>query len=194
MPKRVLAGAAIAIAFASAAVAGPFEDGIAAFKRGDYSAAVKLILPLAEEGDATAQYNLGITYTRGLGVGQDYAEAAKWFLRAARQGAALAQFNLGVLYQSGLGVVQDYTEAAKWYRLAAVRYEPRAQFEIGMKLASGQGVPADYVVAYMWLNLAASQGEANAARNRDIVAASMTPDQIAEAQRLAREWKPKLER
>ena len=58
--------------------------------------------------------------------------------------------------------------------------------------ALGLGVPQDYVHAHMWISLAAAQGDADAVNNRDIVAAKMTPDQIAEAQKLAREWKPTI--
>jgi uncharacterized protein len=116
---------------------------------------LKLWRPLAEQGDASAQNNLGVMYDQGQGVPQDYAEAVKWYRKAAEQGHAKAQSNLGVMY------------------------------------GNGQGVPQDYVQAHMWWNLSAAQGNENAVKNRDIVAKLMTPAQIAEAQKLAREWKPK---
>ena len=135
--------------------AGEFEDGMAAYGREDYESAFQLWQPLAEQGDAPAQFNLGVMYSQSHGVPQDYVEAMKWYRRAAEQGYAPAQFNLGNMYNEG------------------------------------HGVPQDYVQAHMWLNLAASQGSDKGRRNRDLAAAKMTPDQIAEAQRLAREWKPK---
>ncbi len=85
----------------------------------------------------------------------------------------------------------DYDEAARWYRRAAEQGHADGQFNLGLKYANGDGVPQDYVQAHMWFSLAGAQGRNQAAKNRDIVAKSMTPAQIAEAQKLAREWKPK---
>ena len=79
----------------------------------------------AQQGDATAQFNLGWMYAKGEGVPQDDREAAQWFRLAADQGHATAQFNLGVMYANGQGVPQDYQEAAQWYRLAADQDTPR---------------------------------------------------------------------
>ena len=120
--KAILRTVFLAIAIMALAVpasAGPFEDGLAAYQRGDYSTALQLWQPLAEQGDAIAQSNLGVMYEFGLGV------------------------------------------------------------------------PQDYVQAHMWFDLAAEQGSKKAQKNRDTAASQMTPDQIAEAQRLAREWMAK---
>ena len=126
---------------------------------------------------------------------QDYAEAVKWYRKAAEQGNAPAQVNLGVRYNEGQGVPQDYAESVKWYRLAAEQGIADAQFNLGLMYGKGEGVPQDYVEAHRWFNLAASRvtGEdSNRFRKpRDLVAKKMTSAQIAEAQRLAREWKPK---
>jgi uncharacterized protein len=127
-------------------------------------------------------------------VPQDYAEAMKWYRLAADQGYALAQYSLGYLYVSGRGVPQDYAEAMKWYRLAADQGHAGGQYSVGHLYADGRGVPQDYVLAYMWFNLSAAQGDQFAVESRDVVAKRMTPAQIAEAQKLSREWKPKLER
>ena len=97
-----------------AAAAGPFNDGVAAYERGDYATALRLWRPLAEEGDALAQYNLGLMYGKGEGVPQDDAEAVKWYRLAAEQGFAKAQLNLGFMYARGRGVPQDDAEAVKW--------------------------------------------------------------------------------
>ncbi len=118
LPKRALATVLLSLSFAIPVLAGPLEDANAAIKRRDYPTAVRLIRPLAEQGNANAQYNLGVLYDNGLGV------------------------------------------------------------------------PQDRVRAYMWLNLAAMQGRESAATIRDLVARLMTPVQISEAQKLAREWKP----
>jgi uncharacterized protein len=116
--KHVVAAIILVLSFASSVAAGPLEDAAAAVKRHDYATALRLIRPLAEQGDASAQYNLGVFYDNGLGV------------------------------------------------------------------------PQDYVRALMWLNLSAAQGKEGAATFRDLVARLMTPEQIAAAQKLAREWKP----
>jgi TPR repeat protein len=96
-----------------------FEAGQLAYQRGDYATALKEWRPLAEQGDAGAQFDLGAMYHDGLGVTQDYAEAVKWYSKAAEQEDALAQFSLGSMYAAGLGVLQDYAEAVKWFRKAA---------------------------------------------------------------------------
>lgn len=153
----------------------------------------------AEQGNVAAQNALGVMYQRGQGVAQDYAEAMRWYRRAADQGDDAAQFNLGGMYDDGEGVTQDYAEAVKWYRRAAEQGNAWAQDNLGAMYASGRGVSTDYVQAHKWFNLAASRKRSGAGRdmsvgNRDSVAKRMTPAQIAEAQRLAREWAPKPEK
>lgn len=119
-------------------------------------------------------------------------EAALRLLRLpAEQGDAKAQFFLGFMYDVGKGAPQDSAAAASWYRLAAEQGETIAQFTLGLSYAKGQGVPQDFVLAHMWLNLAAAQGNAEAVKHRDNAAGFMTPNQLAEASRLAQEWKPK---
>jgi len=147
--------------------------------------------------DGQAQLILAFLYYGGRDVAQDYREAAKWFRRAADRGDPAAQFYLGIMYAKGQGVPQDHAEAAKWYRLAADRGNPEAQYNLGLAYATGEGVPQDNVSAHMWFNLAAAgfaaadAGRRSAAvNNRDVVAGKMAPWQVAEAERLAREWKP----
>ena len=186
--RMLLMSLALALGLASMATAGPFEDGLAAYESGDFATALKLMLPLAERGDAKAQVNLGLMYDNGEGVPQDDAEAVRWYRLAAEQGNADAQVNLGVMYDVGQGVPQDYAEAVRWYRLAAEQGDADAQVNLGAMYGNGEGVPQDYVQAHMWSNLAAAQGNTIAVGNRDINAKKMTPAQIAEAQKLAREW------
>ena len=121
---------------------------------------------------------------------QDYAEAVRLCRPLAEHGDARAQTSLGGMYYNGQRVKQDYAEAAKWARKAAEQGYAPAQADLGVIYWNGQGVPQDAVLAYMWLNLAAAQ-EPDAVRERDVAASQMTPDEIAEAQRLASEWKPK---
>ncbi len=93
------------------------KDGLDAAQRKDYKKAYKLWLPLAEQGNAVAQYNLGQMYRQGQEVPQDYKEAGKWYRLSAEQGNASAQYNLGNRYYKGKGVPQDYVLAHMWLNL-----------------------------------------------------------------------------
>jgi hypothetical protein len=123
MLKRILAGVVFSLMLTGGAAAGPLEDGLAAHERGDYATALRLFRPLGEQGNASAQYNLGVMY------------------------------------------------------------------------ALGQGVPRDNVQAYMWFDLSARYLEGverdRMVQIRDVIASKMTPAQVAEAERLAWDWKPK---
>ena len=178
----------------TAAQQASLDQAFAAAQQGDYATALSVYRPLADQGLARAQSNLGVMYANGQGVPQDYAAAVGWYRKAAEQGDAEAQYNLGVMYDNGQGVPQDYAAAAGWYRKAADQGGALAQNNLGVMYDNGRGVPQDYVQAHKWFNLAAASltGEdgKKASKNRDIVAAKMTPAQIAEAQRLAREWRP----
>ena len=192
--KRGILAILLIILLSAPSLAADYQVGVEAANRGDYATALKEWRPLAEQGLADAQFNLGLMYRYGEGVPQDYAEAMKWYRLAAEQGNAGAQFALGFMYDEGQGVPPDYAEAAKWYRLAAEQGDALAQVFLGLAYWAGLGVTQDYVQAHMWFNLAATRGgeqRDRAVRNRDDVAESMTPAQIAEAQRLAREWRPK---
>ena len=128
----------------------------------------------------------------------DYATALALFRSLAEQGYAGAQFQLGFMYRNGWGARKDYAEALKWLRRAAAQGNQYAQSNLCFMYRDGEGVQKDYVQAYMWFNLAAAAsdfGKENfAAEYRDEVATKMTPAQITEAQKLAREWEPKRER
>jgi len=202
----------VLLLMAGPANAEPFEDATKAYHSGDYETAYRFIKPLAEGGLPEAQLNLGLMYEKGQGVPQDYAEALKWYRKAAEQGNAKAvmwyrkaaeqgnaeaQFGLGHMYDERLGVPQDYAEAAKWYRRAAEQGFAEAQTNLGIMYFTGQGVPKDYVLAHMWFNRATSRYPASeiskrkrAENFRNVAASKMTSAQIAEAQRLAQEWKP----
>ncbi len=150
------------------------------------------------EGDANAQNRLGFIYAEGQVVDQNYAEAARWFRRAAEQGHAESQYNLGLLYGNGQGVPYDYGTAARWTRLAAEQGDALAQYNLGVLYHNGEGVPQDVVLAHMWVDLAAAglpPGEErdSVVISRDQIARLMTLTQILEAQRRAREWRPKIQ-
>src|ERR1035437_9006343 len=154
MLKKMLATNILVFGFAVPVTAGSLEDGRAAYEHRDFAIAERLFRPLAEHGNAIAQYNLGVLCYNGQGTLQSYTEALTWFRQAADQGSVQAQINLGAMY------------------------------------ANGQGAPQDYIQAHMWLSLAAAKSETRAVELRNTVAVKMTAAQIAEAQKLAREWKP----
>ena len=142
----------------------------------------------AEQGESWAQFNLGIAYDKGQGDIQDYKESFKWYRLAAEQGLPQAQFNLGLMYGNGEGVLQDYKEAVKWWNKSANQGIPEAQYNLGLMYAKGQGVLQDYAMAHMYFNIAASSGYKSAIKDRGVAEKKMTASQIAEAQRMAREW------
>ena len=164
-----------------------FNKGVIAAQNGDWATALKEWKPLAEQGLAVAQYNLGLMYEKGKGVPQDDKEAARLWILAAEQGYVDAQYNLGVMYNNGNGVPQDYEEAVRWYQLAAEQGDAKAQGNLGAMYAFGKGVIKDYVYAHMWGNIASMNGNDLGALLRDDFAEKMTSSQIEESQLLARE-------
>ena len=159
--------------------------------RAEDEATAKEVRKSAEEGNASAQYRLGLLYNGGVGVPQDYGQAKEWFEKAAKQGHVGAQINLGTLYLQGEGAPQSDQMALFWIRPAAEQGHVLAFAKLGWMYAQGRGVLQDFIQAHKWYNLAAANGHGKAAEYRDALAKQMTPAQIAEAQKLAREWKPK---
>ena len=152
-----------------------------------WRAALALLVALSLSGPAAAgPFEDGVAaYATG-----DYATVLSLWRPLAEQGHAEAQYNLAGMYEYGEGVPQDYAEAVRWYRLAAEKGDAYAQNNLGVSYYNGEGVPQDYVQAHMWFSLSASletdaANRAEAVRNRALVAAKMTPEQVAEAQRLA---------
>ena len=112
---------------------------------------------------------------------------------SAEQGDSLAQYILGACYAKGEGVPEDDAEAVKWYRKAAEQGYALAQNKLGLFYALGRGVPEDDVTAYMWLNLASPEGNEVFKRLKDMLTERMTKEQIAEGQKMSREWLEKRE-
>ena len=135
-----------------------YEQGLTAYKQSDYQTAFKLWLPLAKQGDASAQFNLGLMYHKGLGVKQDDVEAVKWYRKAAKQGYADAQANLGSSYLAGRGVREDYAEAVKWFKKAAENDSADGQLKLGLMYLMGRGIQKDRTLAKEWLGKACDNG------------------------------------
>lgn len=185
----------LACSLAVAAQADQLRDAQAAYDRGRYAAALELWQPLAEEGNPDAQTGLGNLYLGGYGVARDEAAAMAWFRKAADQGHADGQLSLGGLYYAR----KEYAMAASWYRRAAEQGNAVAQIRLARQYAEGVGLSRDFVQAFKWFTVAALRGSdsyvrTNAAKGRDDTAIKMTPAQVSEAERLAREWTPKMER
>ena len=159
--------------------------------RGIDEATVAALHKSAEQGNATAQNRLGLLYNQGQGVPQDPLLAKQWFEKSAEQGEAGAQVNLGTLYLLGQGALESDQMALFWFRRAAEQQETLAFAKLGFMYEHGRGVIQDFIQAHMWYTLSAARGEKRAFASRDQLAKQMTPAQVAAAQQLAREWKPK---
>jgi TPR repeat protein len=160
MIKRlVLSAFVLALVSAAPAAAGPLQAGIAAYNAHNYPVAARLLLPLAEQGNARAQTYVGFMYANGRGLPQDYIAAARWYRHASEQGVAVAQFSLGLMYDKGQGVPQDYVLAYKWLNLATAQATPRERDywvrirdAVGTKLSlvertAGQRLAAEWYMA-----------------------------------------------
>ena len=154
---RSLAVFAFTLLLAGPCVAS-LDDGLDALRRGDFAAAAKILRPLAEHGDAEAQYRIGLMYEFGKGYPQDKAQGVAWFRKSAANGSASAQQELGVIYVTGDGVPQDDAQAVAWFRKAADQGNASAQYNYGLMIAKGAGVRNDDKQAIEWFRKSAAQG------------------------------------
>ena len=172
------------LSFSHATIAGEFDDVFAAAQKGGFATALRLLTPLAEQGNAEAQLKLGAIYAYSISH-QNYKSAVKWFTLAAEQGNARGQLNLAKMYEKGTGIEQDYRVAVKLYTLSAEQGDTESHRNLGFMYEEGKGVEQDYVKAHMWLNIAAIDGNSRTTGYRDIIAEKMTPAQIEKAQEAA---------
>ena len=184
--KRLAILAAALIGFAAPAWAA-FETGWYAYTAGDFVMARSEWLPLARDGDARAQFQLGVMYQKGEGVAADATEAARWYGLAAEQDHAPSQASLAGLYYTGQGVAHDHHEAVGWFERAARQGNTDAQYRLGALYLRGHGVPKDVVRAHAWLSLAAMRGSKSARERRVEVEAMMSAAELAEAEKLRQE-------
>jgi TPR repeat protein len=165
------------------------DDGARADKllaQKKYPEAMVIYKELAQKGNAAAAYDVGVMYAKGEGVPVDQAEAVTWYRMGADNGDADAMFNLGVYYDNGNGVAQSDQEAFNWYTKAANRKDQSAMLNLGVMYSTGQGIKSDPVEAEKWYILAGDRGK----KNKGVLDAILTPEQRAEAEKRAREWKP----
>ena len=180
--------AALSLLLSSIAWSADFATGRVAYDSGDYETALTEWRPLAEAGDADGQFGMGLLYGNGYGVELDDFQALKWYVLAAGQGHAKAQCNIAVMHANGWGVPQSDEEALKWYSLAAEQGVTPAQINVARMYAGGFGAAEDKVQGHKWFSIAAELGDDDATYNRDILAATMSAEEIAESNRLKNEW------
>ena len=191
MYKAILALAILLMSLGGQVRASQLDDAVIAAQKGDYAVAHQLLRPLAEKGDARAQFNIAYMYANGWGVPRSYVEAVEWYRSAANQGLAIAQHFLGMAYAQGDGVEPGDAEAAKWFKRAAEQGHPPAQFILGVWYLVGKGVPKDPVQAYAWVVLSGRRGAQSAAQI--IPSITLTSEQLAKAQEMMDRWQPQPE-
>lgn len=168
------------------------EAGKRAYQQGDYAAALKELMPLAQQGSSEAQVVLGTMYLKGQGIAKDPNQALKWYTSSAEHGNAVGQFYMGSMYLMGAGVPHDSAQGLKWLGISANQGDSDSQVLLGLVYLQGNGgVPRDLVQADMWFHLAASRGDPLAPRQIEAIEKQMTPEEIAKAKALAGAWKPK---
>ena len=182
----------LAVIFASVlsgSVLAGFEEGVAAIEANDMPLAFEEFRASAEQGHIDAQFNLGLMYEQGIGVGKDERQAIAWYRKAAEQGNSNAQFNLAVLYENGRGSAVDFKQANQWYRKAAAQGDALAIGNLGMLYMRGQGVQADKIAGLALLLLSATMDNSpqNRARQNVAMIKGLTAEMIAEAQTLMAE-------
>ena len=153
-----------------------------AFERGEYVTALELYETLAGQGNAEAQFQLGLMYEQGLGTDVDRQTAQRYYQQAAEQQSPQALDALGTLYLKGEGVIQNFKESLRLFQQAAAQGYAQAQHNLGIAYADGKGTFRDPVKAHMWFNLASANGYAQAAASRERLASSMAQSEIARAQ------------
>ncbi|MGH8809886.1 MAG: tetratricopeptide repeat protein [Noviherbaspirillum sp.] len=180
--KRILA--CLALQFGASLAWADFHEGLEAAERGDYKSALALWQQSAAEGDALAQYNIGVLHENGKGtdichekaalwyrkaaergVEQNPVQAAEWTRQAALQGNVEAQYNVALKYDKGIGVTRDYRQAVSWYRNAAEQGHREAQYNLAGMYDSGQGIAKNNRYALDWYRKAAEQGNPDAQFN-----------------------------
>ncbi|QFU15555.1 SEL1-like repeat protein [Microvirga thermotolerans] len=157
----------------------------------DPALAFRLFERAAQAGLAPAQERLAALYDKGIGTQRDAKLAVAWYERAARGGNLRSMHNLATLLAAGALGRADYAAALRWYREAAEAGIRDSQFNLGVLHASGAGTRKDPAQAFRWFALAAAQGDAEAARKRDEVAARLSPEELAAARAAVEAWRPR---
>jgi V8-like Glu-specific endopeptidase len=191
MIRPALAFLILFLGLIGTAAAAELDEAVAAAHRGDYPAALRRLSPLAEKGDARAEFDIGFMHAYGWGVPRNPADAIAWYRKAADQGLAVAQHFLGLAFSNGDGVRPDDAEAARWFARAAAQGFAQAQYMLGLVTLDGRGASQDPVLGYAFVVMAAQGGVRSAPRVAQSVALSAA--QRAQAQDIIAQWKPRPE-
>lgn len=188
-----MAAAMLAIVLWALPAAADYKAGATAYTDGDFKTAFREFLNSANDGDARAEFALGVMYHKGKGVPKDYAKAMEWYSKAAEKGHPVAQNNLGIMFRRGEGVQKDPREAFTWIWMAAMQGNARAQFNLSDMYMHGEGVAKDPVQAYAWLEFAVTDlsggGRQMAVDRRNRIIAMLDPDDVARAERMAKAFR-----
>ena len=177
---------AVFLGSVGASFSADYQKGLTAARSGNYASALREFRVLAEQGHASAQYNLGLAYDSGRGVSEDQSLAVKWYRRAAKQGDVNAMFNLGVKNEAGKGLPQNFEKAVARYMQAAEAGHAKAQYNLALKYFTGEGIQRSNIRAHMWANISRANDVPRSKKLIDLIVREMTPQQIATAQKRAR--------
>jgi V8-like Glu-specific endopeptidase len=191
MINAALAFLILVLGLVAPAAASELDDAVAVARGGDYATALRRLSPLAEKGDARAQFDIGFMHAYGWGVQRNPAEAIAWYRKAADQGLQVAQHFLGLAYANGEGVRPDEAEAARWFARAAAQGFAQSQFLLGLLTLDGKGVAKDPVQGYALIVMGGQGGVRSAARV--VQKLTLTDAQRAQGQQIIEHWKPKPE-
>lgn len=194
--RSCLLAALLLSAVSAAPARAGIDEGMQAYRNGDYARAFEEFLPLATAGNTTLQNQIAAMYYTGQGVPQDHTKAAEWFKKSATAGNTDGQYCLGKLYYHGQGLPQDLGEAAKWLNAAGVAGKGGAQYLLATLYLYGKGVSQNPVKAYFWSILAASsddipaEDKEGAVALREQIAAMLSKRQRTSIEAMAKNWAP----
>lgn len=187
---------ALALGLASASALAGYAEGKAAFDKNDFDTAWRELDPLAKKGDAKAMFLIASMYHTGRGVPISYKDAAEWYLKSANAGEVQGVFMMGVVYEGGIGQPRSIEEAFKWYKKSADRGFYAGILKVANMYGKGQGVPKDNAAAYLWYAIAELRAPKDSNDRyelpivKDKLSTLLTKEQVADAERKAKAWKP----
>jgi len=197
MNKRIAAAVLAAfVVLGAGPVRAGYNEGREAYNKADYATAWKELEPLAKQGNADAMYLVGSMHHMGMGVSPSYKDAAVWYRKAADAGKIDAIFTMGIVYEGGIGVPRNAQEGFQWYKKSADRGFYAGQLKIANMYGKGVGVKKDIPQAYFWYGVAERSAPKQGNDRyeipiiKDKLASLMTKEQIAEADRKIKAWKP----
>ncbi|MGQ0675379.1 MAG: tetratricopeptide repeat protein [Rhodospirillales bacterium] len=191
-----LSALVLALTFAASPALAGYQEGKAAFEKGDYDTAWKELEPLAKKGDGKAAFLVASMYHTGRGVPVSYKDAAEWYRKSADAGDMQGVFMMGVVHEGGIGIPRDIAEAFKWYKKSADRGFYAAILKVANMYGKGPGVPKDNAQSYLWFSIAELRVPTDSNDRfelpivKDKLSTLITKEQLAEAERRAKAWKP----